>query len=61
MPFFEAVMPLNLVTVSFQLAWRHIGQAAAPLLAGDDARLAGDRVSLADVGAHLVRSFRIPD
>ena len=40
-------MLLSLVTVSFQQAWRHIGQATAPLLAGSDAPLSGDGVSLA--------------
>ena len=48
-------MLLNLVTVSFQLAWRHIGPATAPLLTGDGAPLAGDGISPADVGATLVR------
>ena len=53
------MMLLSLVTVSFQLAWRHIGQATVPLLAGDDAPMAGDGVSLADIGAPLVRSLGI--
>ena len=48
-------MPLNLLTVSFQLAWRHIGPATAPLLTGGGAPLAGDGISSADVGAPLVR------
>ena len=48
-------MTLNLLTASFQLAWRHIGPATAPLLTGDGAPLAGDGISPADVGAPLVR------
>ena len=55
------MMLLNLVTVSFQLAWRHIGPATAPLLAGDGALLPGDGIFFADIGASLARSFRIPD
>ena len=49
------MLPLNLLTVSFQLAWRHIGPATATLLTGDGAPLAGDGISPADVGAPLVR------
>lgn len=55
------MMPLNLVTVSFQLAWYHIGPATAPLLAGDGALLTGDGISLVNIGAPLVRSSLIPD
>ena len=54
---------LHLVTVSFQLAWRHIAPAMAILLASDGAPLAGDGASLANVGSPLalLGSFRIPD